>query len=113
MSKQPLYCFKVNPDTGEITTFTITEYQERTNIYNDLVSYRWVTPRINTTDRFFVTYNGKLDKFTGNKVYSFNPDKQHAVGIMKATLEKKIEEYQKTEKRWQDILHRLNVSEGE
>lgn len=91
---KPLYCFKLDEKTNELITYIITEYTAKTNQFG-MTSYRWLTPRINNSDRFFVTYSHKLDKYANNKIFTFDPDPARARILMVDGLQEKIDEHQR------------------
>jgi hypothetical protein len=94
-----LYCFKVEEDYS-ITTYEITEYTEHYNYSKTRVWYKWETPRVNKSERHFQICGDKLDKFTCNKVYSFNPDVGRIKKIIFNSMTERIYRAKKELKKW-------------
>ena len=80
-----LYCFKLNDDFT-ITKIEITDYKRVENPYSGRIIYSWDSPRINKSDSHFSTTSDKLDRFTCNKVFTFNDSLENALDIMQRQM---------------------------
>lgn len=103
---EPLYCFKFNDETGEITKIEIPKYRTDYNKYTKKNTYVWSEPRINVSDSHFSVSDDKIDRFVTNKVFTFNTDYEHACEIIRNTL---IEDAEKLEKQMRRKLELLNI----
>ena len=104
-SRKPIYCFKVNQETGTITKTVITEYTERS--YYRTVGYQYVK---NSEKGIKTRYDFKkdsMDKYLNGKLYSFNPDENAAYRRIVDTLFAKEKDAQHKLNRYQDIRNRI------
>ena len=111
-----LYCFKFDPDTGKITKYTIEEYKIVINRFTDRRTFYFNGYHAGRTEKHSQLKEEKLERFTTNCVWTFNPDLKHAIDIMTATLEEKACEAHKTFRRclaMLNILENLNLKLGE
>ena len=84
-----LYCFKYNKRNGKLTKIEIPEYKIVTNKYTDIKTYCFEKPRINKYDRNYRVSEEKIDRFTNDKVFTFNPNVENVKQIICSTLEEK------------------------
>ena len=101
-----LYCFKLNDDFT-ITRIDITAYKEIKNPYSRRVIYSWDKPKINKSESHFSVTSDKLDRFTCNKVFTFNDNLDRVVEIINNQLnnnaKKAYHEYLRWSKKAQDF----------
>lgn len=102
---EPLYCFKFNDITGEITRIEIPEYRRIVNTYSGIVSYRWDNPRINKSDTHFSVDSTKIDRFVSYKVFTFNDDYDYACKVIQETLLKDADMLEKQLSRKYELLN--------
>lgn len=90
--KLPIYCFKLDAETFELTRIEITDYETiKCNSRRHI--YKWEKPKINRCEKRFYLNPEKIDRFVNNKVFTFNPDREHAWYIIESTLETKLVEH--------------------
>jgi hypothetical protein len=107
MENKPIYCFKLDNETFELTRIEITDYKiHRLNEYGRF-RYKWENPKINKCDRYYYLEPKKMDRFVNYKVFTLNPDAQNALNIIKATLEKQLDEFTSKIKRTQIFLENI------
>lgn len=103
-----LYCFKLDPDTGEVKRYEIKDYHVKKRM--------WATPKeeicfkenLGTrTDYHYALKPNKLNRFVHEKVFTFDPDYGHAIGIIIDTLKQDVEESKLKFKRLEGILSRV------
>lgn len=92
---QPLYRFKLNYETGEVTRLEITEY-DLCQWANGEQYYRWQI----MSNVHYCYIKRDLDKFKSKRLYSFNPDMENAREVIKQFISEKRcaahEEYLRT-----------------
>lgn len=107
MENKSIYCFKINKDTFELSRIEIPKYRIRKiNNYGKFV-YEWELPKINRYDKHFYLEPEKIDRFVNYKVFTFNPDAQNALNIIKSTLEKQLDEFTSKIQRTQNFLENI------
>lgn len=100
---EPLYCFKYEEDTGNITKIVIPEYGISVNRFTDRKTYHFNKPQ-NKSDRYFQVPEAKLDRYVSGKVYTFNGDTQNAKRIILEELTGKQLQAYTDLLRWQDSV---------
>lgn len=83
---KPLYCFKYNEETGEITKIEILVYTLETHYWTGKKTYCFDKPKINKSYTHEVIAEGKLDRYVSGKVFTFNPNLQYVKRIILETL---------------------------
>lgn len=83
---QPIYCFKELP-TGEITKREIPEYNVR-ELYNHKKVYYYII-----SNRRYDFKESDIDKLIRDRVYSYDPDIEHARKVILNSLLKKFQCY--------------------
>lgn len=98
---KPIYRFTLDEATGVITRTEIAQYEER-HWNNKETYYKY-------KDRNGVKYiqSYQIDKFKSGRVYTFNPDENHAKQIIKAELLARKDKAQKELERWQAVLEKM------
>ena len=106
----PLYCFKLDKDTGIITRETIEEYHTvHPSMYiPSRVIYKYKN-RQNGCD----IHGENLDKFVNWKVYSFNSDTERAKKIILENLIMRHTKAQYDAMRFSDVIEKLGGIYGE
>lgn len=99
---EPLYCFKLNEQSGEVTCIKISKYERRC-----LCEYTQ-TYALKYKERFTgikrEIRESNLDKFLNWKVYTFNSDPFHAYEIIRKSLEDKEQISHNDYIRWKNVL---------
>ncbi len=97
-----LYKFVLDKETGTISTVEVTKYKYQQ--YSDGREFLRYGTKSTTYYCYLAT---DLDTFKSGRVYSFNPDVEHARQIMIQTLQKKHEIALSSCNEIQDILQRM------
>lgn len=101
---KPLYCFKFNDITGEVTKVVIPEYKEIAINNYGKIGYKFISNEINKGSVHYLIENGKLDRFVSNKIFTFHDDSRKACEIMAKTLKEKSDEYRRYSDRCTSLL---------
>lgn len=109
---KPLYCFRVNPNTGEITKIVIPEYTEVRNQYTPRIIYKF-TNCINKEGKIYRIVDNKINRFVGMKVFTFNENTDNAYKIIKDTLANKINKLDSELKNTKNVLTRIETENKE
>ena len=96
-----IYKFTLIEDTGEIVKTKISQYERKCWSPKD-VYYRY-----KGKSGVMHIYERQLDQFKNGRVYTFNPDENHAKQIIKAELLARKDTAQKELERWQAVLEKL------
>ena len=96
-----IYKFTLIEDTGEIVKTEISQYERKCWSNND-VYYRY-----KGNCGVMYIYERQLDQFKSGRVYTFNPDENHAEQIIKAELLARKDKAQKELERWQTVLEKM------
>lgn len=96
-----IYKFTLIEDTGEIVKTEISQY-ERKCWSNKDVYYRY-----KGKSGLMYIYERQLDQFKSGRVYTFNPDENHAEQIIKVELLARKDKAQKELERWQAVLEKI------
>ena len=99
---QPLYRFKLNYETGEVTRLEITEY-DLCQWSNGEQYYRWQI----MSNVHYCYINRDLDKYKSKRLYSFNPDFEHAREIIKENISAKRCEAHEEYLRTTELLEKI------
>lgn len=86
-NKEPLYCFKLEEESGKIIRYIIPEWDIR-NINNyGRFNYIFDIPEgmLKSKSKYYLE-NNKLDRFVSNKLITFNPDEEEAFQLIIHTL---------------------------
>lgn len=97
-----LYKFVLDKETGTISTVEITKYKYQ-QYSNGVEFLRYGTK--STT--YYCCFATDLDAFRSGRVYSFNPDVEHARQIMIEALQNKYKVALDSCTKFQDILQRM------
>lgn len=81
---QPLYRFKLDEETGEITRLEITDY-DLFRWSNGEEYYRWQI----LSNGHYCYIKKDMDRYKSKRLYSFNPDIEHAREIIKQAINEK------------------------
>lgn len=103
-----LYCFKYDKENGKLTKIEILEYKIITNRFTDRKTYYFEKPRINKSDSHYKIPEAKLDRFVGDKVFTFNPDVENVKQIIYSTLEEKRDKAEFEYHKYQEELNKIN-----
>lgn len=86
LQDKPLYCFKVNPETGQIKKITIPRYNiKKPSHYTSRLIYIFGNCISNDGKTYRIT-SDKLDRFVGNKLFTFNGSILDAREVITDTL---------------------------
>lgn len=90
LQDKPLYCFKVNPETGQITKITIPRYNiKKPSHYTSRLIYVFGNCISNDGKTYRIT-SDKLDRFVGNKLFTFNGSSDDAYKFILETINEQI-----------------------
>ena len=81
---QPLYRFKLDEETGEITRLEITDYA-LSHWNNGEQYYRWQI----MSNVHYCYLKKDMDRYKCKRLYTFNPDFEHAREIIKQFISEK------------------------
>lgn len=101
---KPLYYFKLNAETGELTRKEIKEYEEKNSTnytYGNRHYYRWKNVC------YMYCYDNDLDRFKHNHLYSFNGDYDRAYKIVHDALFEKVDEATKTYNKLMTLFNKV------
>ena len=99
-----LYCFKVNPEDGEIKKITIPEYTVKNNSpYTSRKTYTF-NNNINSEGKFYYLSSEKIDRYVSNKLFTFDSSMIDAVTEIINTLETKSEKLRDDLRKNESIL---------
>lgn len=105
MENKPIYCFKLDNETFELTRFEITDYKiHKLNEYGRF-RYKWENPKINKCDRYYYLEPKKMDRFVNYKVFTFDPDEKNALRIIEETLSSQLDEFKTKTSKTQELLN--------
>ena len=102
---KPLYYFRLNQDTGELTRTEITDYEEKntTNYtYGSRHYYRW------KNIVYMYCYDNDLNKFKHNHLYSFDGDFVRAYKIVQDALLEKMEDAERKYRKWTTLFNNVH-----
>lgn len=102
----PIYCFLFNDVTGEIRRLDIPTYNVRTNQYTGRKCYSFPNCISKDGKTYYVT-DEKFDRFTNNKVFSFNGSYNDAYRVVRNTLTTKGARAHREYKRCEYLLSLL------
>lgn len=103
---EPLYCFRLYPEIGEITCLKITNYSTVTLCeFTGRYCFEYVDP---TTKYLNRVRPENIDKLVHNKVYSFDPDIDHAKEIINNAILDKLNAAQAEKEKWLEIYNKLS-----
>ena len=103
----PLYCFKLDEFTGEITRIVIENF-------HTVHPSKYIPDRVNYTFRIGKTtydvHGSNIDKFINWKVYSFTDDIDKAKNIMFEDIKMRYFKAERDAERYATVL--VNLKEG-
>jgi len=96
---EPLYCYKYDMATQELTEICITHYNTKTNTFTGRSTYTWDDPKVNKSYTHESVPDTKLDRFVNGKVFTFTQGEDHALDIILDDISRRhhiaSEEYRK------------------
>ena len=98
----PLYYFKLDTDTATVTRYMITEYEE-ISANSAFVTRKHIRHRFKGAIRYVYGYD--IDRFKSNRVYSYNPDMNHAIKIIQQALKVKWNKAKEDSKVFYRLIH--------
>ena len=107
MNKGTLYCYRLDEVTGVISSFEIleSEWSIREHFHNhdrdEFVFWKNLGTGANYS---YSVQRRTLDKYISNKVYTFDPDPQHAQNIIEEALSAKLKKARLEVKKYTKIL---------
>lgn len=99
---KPLYKFVLNEETGTISTVKITKYK-----YQQYANGREFLRYGLKSASYYCYLATDLDAFKSGRVYSFNPDVEHARQIIIQALQDKYETAMNSCTKFEEILKRM------
>jgi hypothetical protein len=109
---EPLYCWKVSTDTGEITKYKITHYSKRkigSYVFEpESKSAKFDYRFFDDKNQLKSTNTDKLDRFVSNQLYSFTDDDERAFKIISESISERIQEHQKLVENNASLLLKFN-----
>lgn len=100
MEKPSLYRFRFDEDTGVLSADEIKDYSE-------VVWYGKREYRYKLLGTVRSVRNTSLDRYLHNQVHSFDPDAEHAKGIINENLEIKARKAKEDYERYTELMSRL------
>ena len=100
---QPLYCFRLNEETGEITKHKITEYETCKRGYREVYFYR-----LDSKQKYEV-YKSNLDKLIHGKYHTFDGNDEKAIKRILDILEAKRDKANDEYNRWYRTIKRIHI----
>lgn len=102
---EPLYCFRLYPDTGKITCLKIEDYSQVTVCtFTSRYCLEYVDP---TTKYLNRVRPENIDKLVHNKVYTFDPDPDRAKEIINNAILDKLNAAVAEKEKWLEIYDKL------
>ena len=100
---KPLYCFKLDKETGEIEKIIIKNYEE--GLWSNRKRY-W---RFRLTSQYQYCYEQDLDVFKTWKVYSFNDDIEAAKEIIHQAISDKQRRAYDEYAKYTRLVHKIKI----
>lgn len=97
----PLYCFRLHKDTGEIEKREITEYSKR--MWDNRREYF----KYQRKGNIYFAYREDFDRYKNDRVYSFDDDAEKAKEIILRALEVKCVKAQNDLSFYSGIIERI------
>lgn len=109
------YCFKHEPSTGEITRFDITDYKiEQCRWDKRSMDFVCFVDNFGTkADYRYTIAMDKLDRYSREKVFTFNGSYNHARDIIKDSIGKDLIRTKRKYKQLERALKKLEEVENE
>lgn len=106
---EPLYCFKLNEESGLITKCTIPEYEKvQVSKWTGRTEYRFKTSIWAGTKTQYICREENIDYFVNGKLYTFNPDRKRATALIRSYINQRCDKHYTEYKRWQEVLERIS-----
>jgi hypothetical protein len=105
---KPLYCFRLNDVTGEITKYIITDYEHREYGYRKFYKF---TADLGCRDYVYIVREQNINKFVSNKVFTFNPNVKDAMVKILNTIKNKKNTAEREANRcskMMDLISKMN-----
>lgn len=108
---KPLYCFRLDKETGKITRYTIEDYEDiEVSTYTHRRIFKFVEKLGAKNDYRYTIKHELLDRFVTDKVFTFNPDIDRAYGIINYTIKEKLDKSQTFIDKYTEILHKIEAN---
>ena len=113
MDSEILHCFKLVEANGryQLEHFEITDWSLR-KLYSGF-EYSFKGNLIESSYRNETVKDSKLDRFVNNKVFTFNPEEDHAKMIIEYELNSKKQKAEEKLKRCSEMLNLWNIFTSE
>lgn len=102
----PIYYFRVDPETSEITRKAITKYTEHTHHHyghgNSLRYFKW-----RDKSQMKYCYDNEFDIYKNNHIYSFDGSMENAVKLVLESLRVKAEKARKDHERYLERIEEI------
>ena len=109
----PLYCFRLDPETGELTRYEVWNYYTVTNFYSNKKAYKFRGQiGANTYDKYTVKFED-LNRFAWFKLFTFDPDMDKARQLILADLDERIETAYREAHKWFSVRDLMLKGEPE
>lgn len=108
-NKEPLYCFKFDPEDMEWTRYEIIDYKRRdwgSPHYSPKIMYSFDKPQIGC-EKITIVPAERIDKFLHNKVYTFTNNLDYAQKIAFDTIQSEMYLLKKKYKKLQNRIESL------
>ena len=99
---KPLYCFKFDDITGEVTQIQIPKYAVGYAYVRKKV-YHFECSEIVKNQKQFTVEEKKFDRFVNGKIYTFNGDRKAAIDLMLKTMKDKKKYHDREMRRWNKL----------
>ena len=103
----PLYCFRLDFETGKVTRYTIDNYVYRDTGYSHYHHVYSFKADIGSSQYHYDVRDEIIDRFVSQKIFSFNPDMRSAIEIIEETLTNKSEKAKRENRNINKLLKKI------
>ena len=104
---QTLYCFKVDDATGDMEKYEITDYEYLdTGNYQYRPVYRFMSVFSSYKCKYSVRVKN-IDKYVSHKLFTFNPDTNRAVSLIRKELKRKADAARREMRRYDALSRKI------
>ena len=108
---ETLYCYKLDELSGEITKFEILEYHFKKNAWSDTKDeYCFRADLYERANYPYCVKRNQLDRLVHDKVFTFNPDIDYGVQVIKDTVLDREKTATKELNKYKNLLAKINMN---
>lgn len=97
---EPLYCYKYNIATQELTEICIEHYKTVTNTFTGRSTYSWTEPKVNKSYTHESVPDTKLDRFVNGKVFTFKHDEDYVLDLILNDIGERLYAAEEEHRKW-------------